>query len=460
MDNLHLVALIGGLAALGLLLTWLIGVVLPGRRRSDDKEEVIALDETLFDDQKEPLDHLKQVKKLVRSRLEVASPDVPDLLDYIIVQSHNLGASDVHITPLPTTINIEIRLDGLLYDVTTIPKRYQAPLLRRLKILARLDVFARDKPQDGHITEVAGQSVDIRLSTLPVAHGEKAVLRFLSGTRDLRDLDQLGLRTDTLARYREICDRPQGLIVLTGPTGSGKTTTIYASLRELKDRRRASLNIVTIEDPIEIELPYLSQTQVNEATGLTFARGLRSILRQDPDVIMVGEIRDSDTAQIAIQAGLTGHLIFTSLHADSAAGVFNRMINMGVEPFLVASSGAAVLSQRLVRRLCPHCRQPAPVAEHQRQQLERLGVTLEPDEGFWIGVGCNACMNKGDEGRTGLFELLVVDDEIRSELIKGVPTHQLNTLARRKGMRTLLDDGLDKARRGEVSLAEVLRVVV
>jgi general secretion pathway protein E len=460
MDDFQLLALIVGLAALGLLLTWFVGVLLPARRKSDGGGEIIALDETLLDAHKEPLGHLKNVQKVARSRLEVPSPDIPDLLDYIIVQSHNLGASDVHITPLPTTINIEIRLDGLLYDVTTIPKKYQSPLLRRLKILARLDVFARNKPQDGHINEVAGQSVDIRLSTLPVAHGEKAVLRLLSGSRGLLDLDQLGLREKLLARYREICDRPQGLIVLTGPTGSGKTTTIYASLRELKDRRRSSLNIVTIEDPIETELATLSQTQVNEATGLTFARGLRSILRQDPDVIMVGEIRDSETAQIAIQAGLTGHLIFTSLHADSAAGVFNRLINMGVEPFLVASSSAAVLSQRLVRRLCLHCRQPTPVAAHQRQQLERLGVEIDDDEGFWIGVGCDACLGKGDEGRLGLFELLVVDDEIRSELVKGVPTHLLDAMARKKGMRSLLDDGLNKARKGEVSLAEVLRVVV
>ena len=263
-----------------------------------------------------------------------------------------------------------------------------------------------------------------------------------------------------VVRFREIGDRPQGLIVLTGPTGSGKTTTIYASLRELKDRHRSSLNIVTIEDPIETELPYFSQTQVNEATDLTFAKGLRSILRQDPDVIMVGEIRDSETAKIAIQAGLTGQLVFTSIHADSAAGVFNRLINMGVEPFLVASSSAAILSQRLVRRLCRHCRERAEPSAHHRQQLDRMGVTLEPGETFWIGVGCERCLNKGDVGRLGLFELLVVDDELRSELIKGVPTHQLHAMARSKGMKRLLDDGLNKARRGEISLAEVLRVVV
>jgi general secretion pathway protein E len=461
MDNLHLVVLVVTLAVVGLSLTWLAGVYFPAKRKRVVKdEEVIPLDDTLLEQRKEPLAHLKRVQKTARSRLETASPDIPDILDYIIVQSHNLGVSDIHITPLPTTINVEIRLDGLLYDVVTIPKKHQAPLLRRLKVLARLDLFARDKPQDGHIAEVAGQDVDIRLSTLPVAHGEKAVLRFLSTTAGLLDLDQLGLSPDLLARYREVCDRPQGLVVLTGPTGSGKTTTMYASLRELKDRRRASLNIVTIEDPIETEMASLSQTQVNEATGLTFARGLRSILRQDPDVIMVGEIRDAETAGIAIQAGLTGHLIFTSLHADSAAGVFNRLINMHVEPFLVASSSAAVLSQRLVRKLCQRCRQPTEVPQHQRQQLERLGVTIGTDEGFWIGQGCDVCLGKGDEGRIGLFEMLVTDDDIRAELVKGVPTHQLHKLAVSRGMRTLLDDGLDKARRGEISLAEVLRVVV
>ncbi len=460
MDNVTLVALVGGFAALGLIITWVLGVFLPSRKKNREREDVtIALDETILEDHKEPLAHLQPVRRRIRE-LIARGDDVPAILDYLVVQSHNLGVSDIHITPMPTKINVEIRLDGLLYGVTHIPKEHQAPLLRRLKVMARLDVFSYDKPQDGHIGEIAGQTVDIRLSTLPVAQGEKAVLRLLSNSTGLLDLDQLGVPKAALIRYRELCDRPQGLIVLTGPTGSGKTTTMYASLRELKDRRRATLNIVTIEDPIETEVVELSQTQVNEATGLSFARGLRSILRQDPDVIMVGEIRDRETAGIAIQAGLTGHLILTSLHADSAAGVFNRLINMNVEPFLVASSSAAVLSQRLVRRLCQNCRQPAPASPHHRQQLKRMGITLEEDEGFWIGAGCDQCLGKGDEGRIGLFELLVVDDLIRSELIKGVPTHELQAIAVEKGMKTLLTDGLDKARSGEVSLAEVLRVVV
>jgi general secretion pathway protein E len=260
--------------------------------------------------------------------------------------------------------------------------------------------------------------------------------------------------------YRDVCDRPQGMIILTGPTGSGKTTTIYASLREIKDRRSAAVNIVTIEDPIEREIAMFSQTAVNEATGLTFAKGLRSILRQDPDVIMVGEIRDVETAKIAVQAGLSGHLIFSSIHAESSPGVFNRLITMGAEPYLVASSTAAVLSQRLVRKLCPHCKQPAPVSPHHREQLRRLGKPEEADREYFVGVGCEMCLGKGDQGRVGLFELLVLNDDMRSELVKEVPTHMLYKLALDLGMPTLIDDGLEKARKGLVSLDEVLRVVV
>lgn len=461
MSNEALAAIVLAAAMGGLFLTWLFGVFLPSRRRKlAGSDEVIALDDTLLSKRKEPLAHLQGVRKKVRSLIRESDADVPEILDYIVVQSHNLGASDVHITPLPRSINIEIRLDGLLYEIAPVPKEHQEVLFRRLKVIARLDVFTRDKPQDGHISEIAGQDIDIRISTLPIAYGEKAVLRLLSSSSGLFSLDRLGLPEELLSRYRSITDRPQGVIVLTGPTGSGKTTSMYASLQELKDRRRASLNIVTIEDPIETEIAVLSQTQVNESTGLTFAKGLRSMLRQDPDVIMVGEIRDSETAQIATQAGLTGHLIFTSIHADSAAGVFNRLINMGIEPFLVASSTVAVLSQRLVRKLCQHCREKAPPADHHREQLERMGIVVSDDEEFWVGAGCEACIGKGDEGRIGLFELLVVDDEIRAELIKSVPTHQLTALAVKKGMMTLLDDGLEKARRGEISLAEVLRVVV
>jgi len=450
------------LAALGLGITWLITVGLPRHRAGSEKklEEVIPLDETWLASTRTSLDHLKLVQERTAARLEATVPDVPDLLDYIIVQSHNMGASDIHVTPMPSTINVEIRLDGLLYDIAQIPNTYQDALIRRVKILASLDLFARDVPQDGHISEVAGQQVDIRLSTLPVAHGDKSVLRLLSAAGGLLDLHQLSLVDDMLLRFREVCDKPQGMVVLTGPTGSGKTTTIYGALREIKDRRSASVNVVTIENPVETEIPALSQTEVNEKTGLTFAKGLRSMMRQDPDVIMVGEIRDAETAAIAVQAGMTGHLIFTSIHANSSAGVFNRLITMGVEPFLVASSVVAILSQRLIRRLCPHCRQPTGVSEYHQKQLERLGVKLAEDEGFWMAAGCKKCLGKGSEGRIGLFELLLVDDKIRNELVKEVPTHLLQTVAREQGLPTLLDDGLAKARKGDCSLEEVLRVVV
>jgi general secretion pathway protein E len=461
MTSWGLWVLLGGAALGGLALTVVLGELRQRWQAARGSRVVVASeDERKLKGDKEPLEHLREVGQRIRAIVAGRGTNIPELLDYLVVQSHNLGASDIHITPLPRALNLEVRIDGLLYSIATIPQEHQSALVRRLKVMARLDVFAREKPQDGHIGEIAGQGVDIRLSTLPVAQGEKAVLRLLSSTSGMIPLDQQGLSYTMLAEYRELCLRNQGMIVLTGPTGSGKTTTIYGSLVELKDRRRASLNIVTIEDPIETELPGFSQTQVNEATGLDFARGLRSILRQDPDVIMVGEIRDAETAQIAIQAGMTGHLIFTTLHADSAAGVFNRLINMGTEPFLVASATAGVMAQRLVRRLCSHCREPLEPSPHQVGQLERMGVVLGPRDTFWQGTGCDRCLGRGDGGRIGLFELLVVDDAFRAELVKGVPTHDLQRVAQRSGSLTLLDDGLVKARLGEVSLEEVLRVVV
>jgi general secretion pathway protein E len=265
---------------------------------------------------------------------------------------------------------------------------------------------------------------------------------------------------EILERYRALCARPQGMILLTGPTGSGKTTTMYASLAAARERRGAGVNIVTIENPVEYVVPYLNQTQVNEETGLTFAAGLRSVLRQDPNVIMVGEIRDRETVEIAVQAGLTGQLIFSTVHAESSAGVVARLLNMGVEPFVLASALAAVVGQRLVRRICPTCMTRADPEPHQLEQLRRLGVEERVIAGpYWRGNGCDACLGMGVTGRTGLFELLELDDELRELVVKEIPMQQLHSAAVARGMRPLLLAGIEQARLGLVSLDEVLATV-
>jgi type II secretory ATPase GspE/PulE/Tfp pilus assembly ATPase PilB-like protein len=250
------------------------------------------------------------------------------------------------------------------------------------------------------------------------------------------------------------------MVLVTGPTGSGKTTTLYASLDAVKNRSSSHLNIVTIEDPVEHELPFLNQTQVNEEVGLTFAKGLRSVLRQDPNVIMVGEIRDKETVDIAIHAGLTGHLIFSTVHAESSPGVFARLLNMGIEPYILASAVSCVLGQRLMRKLCPACREEVAPSNHEIEQLGKLGVTLDPDEGpFYRSRGCSRCFELGVQGRTGIFELLVVDDAVQEQLVKEVRTQEMYRAAVERGMRPLIDDGLDRARKGVVSLEELLNVI-
>jgi type II secretory ATPase GspE/PulE/Tfp pilus assembly ATPase PilB-like protein len=286
------------------------------------------------------------------------------------------------------------------------------------------------------------------------------VLRFLSKAGRFLELPDLGFGEDVLERYREIIARPQGMVLVTGPTGSGKTTTLYASLDQVKKRGGKQLNLVTIEDPVEHEVGFLSQTQVNEEAGLTFAKGLRSLLRQDPNVIMVGEIRDRETADIAMHAGLTGHLIFSTIHAESSAGVFARLLNMDIEPYILASATSCVLGQRLLRRLCPHCRQEVQPTAGQVEQLARLGVKLEPDDGpFFTSPGCTRCFDLGVRGRIAIFELLVVGDELQEEMVREVRTREIEKKARELGMRPLVEDGLAKARDGIVSLEELLTVV-
>ncbi len=381
-------------------------------------------------------------------------------LNDILKKAVRHGASDVHLSPAADGMKAALRVDGLLYDLAAFDNETRNATLVRVKVLSRLNVYKRDVPQDGRFSFAGPPPIDVRVSTLPTIHGEKAVLRFL-GSKDVPyDLDHLGMDPEMLGRYRSFVSRPQGLILVTGPTGSGKTTTLYASLAAARERRGAGLNLVTIEDPVEYLVPWLHQTQVNEKAGLSFAAGLRSVLRQDPNVIMVGEIRDRETAEIAMQAGLTGQLIFSTVHAESSAGVIARLLNMGVEPFVLASALVAVVGQRLVRRICQGCTTRADPDPHQLELLKRFDVPARLLAGpFWRGAGCDACLNMGVTGRIGLFELLEMTDDLRELVVRQVPTQQLHAAALNAGMRPLLTAGLEQARAGIVTLDEVLSVV-
>ena len=363
-------------------------------------------------------------------------------------------ASDIHIEPFEKELVVRFRVDGVLYEIVKPPPRLQASIVSRVKIMAGLNIAEKRVPQDGRIrTRFAGREIDLRVSTLPVRHGERVVMRILEkGT--VFSLDGVGMGRDTIDRFRELIQRPHGILLVTGPTGSGKTTTLYSALAEIN---APDLNILTIEDPIEYELRGIGQTQVNPKIDLTFASALRAHLRQDPDVILVGEIRDKETADNAVQASLTGHLVFSTLHTNDAATAFTRLIDMGVEPFLVTSSMIAVLAQRLVRKLCPSCKVPyVPTPA----ELKEAGLTPANLVGHTVyrSVGCPSCLSTGYKGRSGIYELLMVDDEIRTLVLSGRSAGAVGKRARDAGMRTLRDDGIRVVLEGNTSLDEVMRV--
>ena len=386
--------------------------------------------------------------------------DVVTALARILSAAHGVGASDIHIAPDAQGAQVTYRVDGTLYDVARVPSEALARMASRVKVAANLSIYLRNQPQDGRlVVRFDDASSEVRVSVLPTSHGEKVVMRLHHASQDDYALERLGLEAAHREQMGDLLARTQGIVFLTGPTGSGKTTTIYSALRHIRASRGELTNIVTIEDPIEFDIPGVSQTQVDKGSGLTFADGLRSILRQDPDVIVVGEIRDRETAQIALQAGLSGHLILTTLHADSAAGVFTRLINMDLEPFMLASATAAVVSQRLVRTNCADCREPVAPTAAEARILARAGVDVLPSE-FYRGAGCPVCLGRGLLGRIGVYELLVVDDAFRQLVTRNLPTSTLHGHAVAAGMRTLLADGLDKASRGDVALDEILRVAV
>ncbi|MEK6606795.1 MAG: GspE/PulE family protein [Myxococcota bacterium] len=393
----------------------------------------------------------------LRTYLEGRAPDMIGFVEALLQGAVRVGASDIHLQPHESGTRVALRVHGVLEELVSFPPEQQPRFIMRMKVLARLVAYRSDRPQDGHFSiETPDGSADVRVSLVPTNHGEKVSLRIARGGIELPDLTSLGFPAPLFERYRATLARNQGLIFLTGPTGSGKTTTIYASLGHIKKTRGGTTQIATIEDPVEFDVPFLTQTQVNNEVGMTFAQGLRSILRQDPNVMMVGEIRDAETARIAVQAGLTGHLILTTVHADSSAGVFNRLIESGVEPFVLASASLASVSQRLVRALCPRCRAPAPASPDEEARLLQSGL---PAGGlFYVAVGCKKCGGAGYLGRTAIYELLTVSMAIRDLINAKVPTPHIQQRAVFEGMVPLLTAGVERARSGATTLAEVLRV--
>ncbi|MTI74210.1 Flp pilus assembly complex ATPase component [Stenotrophomonas acidaminiphila] len=391
------------------------------------------------------------------SHLRELAEEAPviELVNNILAQAMDQRASDIHIEPEESVFNVRLRTDGMLHTRMVLPASRYPAVASRVKLISGMDIAERRLPQDGRLSvRVSGQEVDVRASAVPAVHGESIVLRLLPKERDDLSLERLGFSARDLALFRTWAAEPHGVVLVTGPTGSGKSTTLYATLEEMNQRDR---KIITVEDPVEYEVEGVTQIQANSDIGYTFARALRAILRQDPDVIMIGEIRDLETAEIAVQSSLTGHLVLSTLHTNDAVSAFTRLVDMGVEPFLVATSVRAVQAQRLVRRLCPHCSRPAavlPVFEQMAGPLAGEGA-----EACWKeAVGCPRCQGTGYRGRLGIYELVDVTPELQELVIAGATAEKMRNLVNAQGGRTLRDDGLLKARAGLTTVEEVVRV--
>jgi general secretion pathway protein E len=390
-------------------------------------------------------------------RLIGAASEAPiiRLVNFIIARGIERGASDIHIEPFEKSIKVRYRIDGILVEAEAPPRRLQTAIISRIKIMARINIAESRLPQDGRVKlRIGGQEIDFRVSTLPTLYGESVVIRILDQSAVPLDLSTLGFPGDTLARIRQMVNAPHGMLLVTGPTGSGKTTTLYGALQEIRSAER---KIITIEDPVEYQVPGVNQIQVKPQIGLTFAAGLRSIVRQDPDVILVGEIRDRETAEIAIHSALTGHMVLSTLHTNDAAGAVSRLLEMGVEEYLLPSSLSGVLAQRLVRTICEQCSRPRELSQAFRDEvLREAGFVPEGD--LRIGAGCDACGQTGYRGRMGIFELLVIDEPIKDLILGRADAGAIRAKAVAGGMSLLRDDGWDKVRRGLTTVEEVLRV--
>ncbi len=396
--------------------------------------------------------------------LEAQGEEAPviKIVNLLLSGAVNAGASDIHIEPYAKKLRVRYRIDGVLHEVNAPPKKLQNAIVSRLKIMADLDIAERRLPQDGRIKiKISGKEIDLRVSLCPTAHGEKVVLRILDASSLCLDLSMLGFEEESLNIFQKNIEIPYGIVLVTGPTGSGKSTTLYSALSTLNYPDR---NIVTIEDPIEYQLEGINQVQSKPDIGLTFAAGLRSFLRQDPDIVMVGEIRDTETAEVAINAALTGHLVFSTLHTNDAPGAMTRLNNMGIEPFLTTSTVIMVVGQRLVRIVCPDCKEEYKV---EKDYLADLGATEEQLEKYsdeegkislWRGTGCDTCSNTGYKGRKGLFEVMDINEEIKELVLDRESTHIVKKAARENGMNTLRESGMDKLLNGVTSVEEIMRV--
>jgi general secretion pathway protein E len=379
------------------------------------------------------------------------------LVNTILFQALKMRASDVHFHPYPDRMQVRFRIDGILYDMDPIPRKALDAIISRVKVMGKMDIAERRLPQDGRATiKIGDGEVDVRISSVPTSQGERIVMRLLDKTTKVFHLDEIGLAPRNLEMMREYSNYSHGIILVTGPTGSGKTTTLYAAMAEVDTTEK---NVLTIEDPVEYSLPGVSQVQVNAKKGLTFAAGLRSFLRQDPDVMMVGEIRDLETAEVAIRAALTGHLVFSTVHTNDAPSTIQRMVDQGVEPYLVSSSLVLVIAQRLVRTICKHCHAYGPITPEEEAKLRKVGIDPAQLGGRVArGKGCDECFQSGYAGRTAIYEFMPVDENLRTQIMNGATASQMKRSAVERGMITLREDGRLKIVAGQTTADEVLRV--
>jgi general secretion pathway protein E len=418
------------------------------------EQKSTVIDEVAEELDAQNLDQLVNEVATADDLLDVVNrPPVIRLVNDILFRALQLRASDIHVHPYEGKIQIRYRIDGILYDTLSLNRNVLSLVVSRIKVMAGMDIAERRMPQDGRCSvRLGNREIDLRVSTVPTSYGERCVLRLLDKSTGLFSLAELGMWEDDLKVFDSLLDRSHGVIFVTGPTGSGKSTTLYAALNRMNAVQK---NIITIEDPIEYQLEGISQMQVATRKGMTFVTALRHVLRQDPDVIMVGEVRDEETARMAIQSSLTGHLVFSTLHTNDSAGAISRLLDLSVEPYLVSSSLIAVLAQRLVRKICPECKQRYEPAEH---ELRELGIGDKGGGEFYVGAGCSKCFNTGYKGRTGIYELMLLDEQIREMVNVRQTAGVIKQKAIEKGLQTLRMDGARKVIAGATTIAEVLRV--
>ncbi len=426
-----------------------------------DVELVIVSDEEFTKELQERLSveeiHIEDGEEEQSEGLDLllAHDDSPavSLVNSVLIKASAVGASDIHFEPYEDEAVVRLRMDGLLHDILKIPSSSYQNVVSRIKVMSNLNVAEKRIPQDGRIrVRIGKKDLDIRVSVVPTVFGERVVLRLLDKSGSLLTLEQLGLLEEEEKRIKRLAEKPYGIVLVTGPTGAGKSTTLYAMLIHVKDPKK---NIITIEDPVEYQIKGISQIQINPKVGLTFATGLRSVLRQDPDIIMVGEIRDAETADIAVHAALTGHLVLSTLHTNDAPSAITRLADMGIEPFLIASSLEGVVAQRLVRRICKECKEAYTPSE---EELRELGIK-EFNAKFYKGKGCDSCLGTGYKGRIGIFEVLELDEELKSLITRTQDSNEIRKLALRKGYKTMLEDGIEKLKRGITTSSELISAV-